>query len=71
MLNSCIGTEPSQGNLPSLIRSVCKATRQTAHLRDSSLLMRVSSSAEWLMILTATRVPFHTPAGTHGTKQPL
>jgi hypothetical protein len=31
------------------------------HLSDSSLLMRVSSSAEWLMIFTATRRLFHTP----------
>jgi len=31
------------------------------HLRESSLLMRASSSAEWLMTLTATGMPFQVP----------
>jgi hypothetical protein len=38
------------------------------HLSDSSLLMRVSSSAEWLMIFTATRRLFHTPGADTQTQ---
>jgi hypothetical protein len=37
------------------------------HLRDSSRLIRTSSSAEWLIIFTATCAPFQTPAGARHT----